>query len=471
MAKGHLYPRWLPDSFEGLGSPTFYFYPPAAYWVSGSFKALGLSTLTAINMTALIALAASGFAMHQWLAYQQARARLGAILYMAAPYHLIDFYNRGALAEFVALIWPPLIALSIHYLPRRRGIVGLALSYAGLILTHLPLAMLTSIFLIAPLAMHMLVNNRILLAPLIKGGSLGVALSAFYLLGAMTLQDHISSTLLWTPWYRAASWSILAPNSLLLTDCGLLALAVGGALLCAHKRSIWTLITLIAAANALGLIPFVWDFEPLSQAQFPWRLLSIVEFAGITALLRPQNSPKQPSPVLIGLGGGFVLFAYIHWIPQIAANLMTPMNYAQLARDVPEAPEYLPADFDLRLFQEHGRTVDLSAWRHLPRGDSITVTQPGEALFRRAAFPIWHVTRNGIEIPYRGPIVQFTAQPGVYKIERRLIWQEIAGAILSIIAALLLCALALTKRRGGVYDSSDYASNHDDPLPVASENR
>ena len=25
---GILYPRWMPQSFDGLGSPAFYFYPP-----------------------------------------------------------------------------------------------------------------------------------------------------------------------------------------------------------------------------------------------------------------------------------------------------------------------------------------------------------------------------------------------------------------------------------------------------------
>ena len=27
------YLRWLPDSFGGRGAPTFFFYPPAGYWL------------------------------------------------------------------------------------------------------------------------------------------------------------------------------------------------------------------------------------------------------------------------------------------------------------------------------------------------------------------------------------------------------------------------------------------------------
>jgi uncharacterized membrane protein len=365
MARGHLYPRWLPDSFEGLGSPTFYFYPPLAYWIAGGWHALGLTALTAINLTALGALALSGCAMNQWLeARGSSWPRLGAILYMAAPYHLVDFYIRGALAEFVSFVWLPWIALAIHYLPRRRGIIVLALSYAGLILTHLPMAMLASVFLIGPLAIHALSRDRKLLAPLVVGGTLGIALSAFYLLGALTLQGNISSALLWSRWYQPISWSILTPNSLLLANLGLPALAVAAAILCLHTRSIWTLIALIAAVNAVGLIPLVWDVPPLSQAQFPWRLLGIVEFAAITALLPRKTSSaphRRPSPVLVGLGGGLLLFTYVLWLPQMAAGLRTPVDYARLAREMPDAIEYLPAGFDLHFSRAYLRQADLGA--------------------------------------------------------------------------------------------------------------
>ena len=54
--------------------------------------------------------------MQAWLgsAWHLARAALfGALAYMAAPYHLVDHYYRGAYAEFAAYIVLPLVALSI----------------------------------------------------------------------------------------------------------------------------------------------------------------------------------------------------------------------------------------------------------------------------------------------------------------------------------------------------------------------
>lgn len=431
MAKGNLYPRWLPDSFEGLGSPTFYFYPPITYWVAGAFDALGLSTFAAINMTGLLALLLSGVAMYGWLSERGTYPLLGAILYMAAPYHLMDFYVRGALAEFAAFIWYPLIALAIIRLPERRGILLLTLSYGGLILTHLPMAMLTGFFLIAPLGLKRVLQDRGVFWPLAGGGALAISLAAFYLLPALTLQDHISSQLLWGPWYRPSSWALLAPGSLLQVSIPVL--TAGLILLSLRAGSIWTLITLVAGLAALGLIPFLWDIPPLNRAQFPWRLLGIIEFAAITAILS-----RRPKPIIMGTGMALCVFAYINWMSQSAEHLIKPVSYALIARDLPDAAEYLPVGFDTRLIRVLYRKPDLEAWRSLKAGDELVVKKLGEVMMRRAAFPIWRVMRDNEVVPYQGPVIRFHARPGHYRIERMYLWQEWAGAIVSLGSLLML---------------------------------
>ena len=44
LKDGTLYPRWLPSSYDGLGAPIFYFYPPLAFYVTGFFGLTGLET-------------------------------------------------------------------------------------------------------------------------------------------------------------------------------------------------------------------------------------------------------------------------------------------------------------------------------------------------------------------------------------------------------------------------------------------
>lgn len=434
IAKGNLYPRWLPDSFGGLGSPAFYFYPPISFWIAGAFDASGLSTLMAINMASFVALLLSGIAMYHWLAARGTYPLIGAVLYMAAPYHLLDLYVRGALAEFTAFIWYPLIALAISRLPARKGVVMLALAYGGLILTHLPMAMLTGFFLIAPFGLYRVIKDRRILVPLIASGVLALSLTAFYLIPALTMQNYISSQLLWGAWYRPSSWGLLAQGPL-LQNLAIPALIIGLAALSLASRSIWTFITLLAALAALGLIPFMWDIPPFSRAQFPWRLLGLIECTAITAMLG-----CRPKPVILSLGMSLALLAYLNWFSQGADYLSKPVPYAMIARELPDAPEYLPAGFDIRLIHGLYPRPDLSAWRNVKTGDELVVERPGEVLMRRAAFPIWRVMLDKEVVPYQGPVIRFHARPGRYRIERIYLWQEWAGLIVSI-GGLLMLAL------------------------------
>nr|MCU0729145.1 integral membrane-like protein [Sphingopyxis sp.] len=441
IAQGNLYPRWLPDSFEGLGSPAFYFYPPIALWIAGTLDAVGFSTLAAINVTAWLALAASGMAMYAWLKSRGTYPLVGALLYMVAPYHLMDFYVRGALAEFVAFIWLPLIALGIKRVEERRGIATLALSYAALILTHLPLAMLTTFFLIAPLALHSTWRDRRTVAPLLGAGTGGIALAAFYLLPALTLQHHVAIDQLWQARFQPANWLLVGGDAAMI-DWPIITAIAGLTVLAVGKRSVWMGITMGAAAAAVGLIPYLWHIQPFASAQFPWRLLSIIEFAAITALCA-----HRPPRIAVALGAACLAVAYISWGAFSAAFLANPPSVATLARDFPDAPEYLPAGFDRSRIDDSRRRADLSPWRGVARDDSIVVSRSGEVMMGRAAFPIWRVTRDGREVRYRGPIIHFAAQPGTYHIERRLIWQEWTGWLLSLTAIILLGWTTVRGRR------------------------
>lgn len=445
MAAGHLYERWLPRSFEGLGSPTFYFYPPLAYWLSGGLNAIGLTVGQAITGAGLLLLIASGLAIYAWLAERGTRPLLGAALYMVAPYHLFDLYVRGALAEFAGFVWLPLIALGIHWLPSRRGVALLASAYAALILTHLPLATLTGLFLIAPLMLQRIVQDRTTLLPGLVAGTLAFALAAFYLLPAATLQAHMSTALLWTGKYQASGWSIWRED-VELFPC----IALGLILLAWRAQSLWTAITVGTALAAVNLIPLLWSIDLLDKVQFPWRILAITEFAAITAI---ATCPPRRT---IAIGAGVVLAFPLLLTGLIASALLhMPVDYARIDRHQPDAPEYLPAGFDASLVDRVDRWTDLGRYASLPRGDAITVTHPGPVTMGHAAFPIWQVTRNGQAVASHGPLIRFDARPGTYRIQRVRLWQESLGAAISLIALL---GLALLIRRRAISHLSKFPS-------------
>ena len=151
LARGNLYPRWLPLSNAGLGSSAFYYYPPLSFYVSGLFGIIGLSTYASVIATFATGFAASGVGCWHWLKGRASQPLLGAALFTAAPYHLFDFTVRGAQAESFAIAFIPLIAIGLRRIAEGRGgIVFTAVAYAGIVFTHLPLALLVSVFLVGP---------------------------------------------------------------------------------------------------------------------------------------------------------------------------------------------------------------------------------------------------------------------------------------------------------------------------------
>lgn len=440
FARGELYPRWFPESFSGLGSPTFYFYAPFAHWIAGGLEFLGLSTRRAVQLLSYALLLGSGLAMYAWLRFRGTLPLLGAILYMAAPYHLADLYVRGALAEAAAFVWLPLIAMGIELLPRRKGVVLLAAAFAGLILSHLPTALLACVFLILPLAVWRAVKTPAIIAPGIAAAVLGAGLSAVYWLPALTLQGRISTDLLWSPYYQPATWFAwrLSPLNLALFAGA----ALGWTLLAAPSRTFWSWITLISALAALGLIPFVWDLPLLAKAQFPWRLLVVVEFAAITAI-----AAHPPKGLALSAGRIVLVVPVAMMIAQAAVALRAQPDVATVLAIRNEAPEYLPHGLPAAGVSGTQRTADVSAYDRLPRGVSVDVQAAGPVTLGRAAFPIWRITRDGEEIPYRGPLITFEARPGVYRVERRVLWQERWGALASGAAAAMLAMLVVLEWR------------------------
>ncbi|RVT42225.1 YfhO family protein [Sphingobium algorifonticola] len=443
LRQGTLYPRWLPGSFEGMGAPVFFFYPPLAFWLSGGLDALGLSTEQAINGAAFVVLLLSGLAMHHWLKERSQWPLAGAIAYMVAPYHLLDFGVRGALAEFASFIWLPLIALGIARLPERRGVLLLGCSFAGMILTHLPMATLTGLFLIAPLVVWRIRSDRTLLLPAIGAGLLGVALSAFYLLPAAMLQAHISVKALWAPYYNPVNWHFFWHPDDTLGNLQMLGLGLIALSLAVPARNIWTVLTIVTAVAAIGIVPFLWLIPPLDKVQFPWRLLGVTEFVAITALFTARVRLK---PLYLAAGAALLIVPYALLAQYSLIAMQKQPDRAALAT-LPDAVEYVPPTYNYWPIIDRRRMLDLRQYRDLPRGTAITVDRPGPVTMGRWDFPAFAVEHEGKRIPSAGPILHFEASaPGTYRIVRVWLWQEVVGGILSVLAVLAAAMLARTRR-------------------------
>lgn len=145
LLAGNLYPRWLPELSRGAGSPVFYFYGPLPFYLIAPFSLLA-DTRLAVVLGCWLMLALSGLAFFALARafVGPAAALLSALVYMAMPYHLLaDVWVRGALGEQAAFALIPLCLLcAVRLGGRLRYAFGLAVCFSGLLLSHLPSALL-----------------------------------------------------------------------------------------------------------------------------------------------------------------------------------------------------------------------------------------------------------------------------------------------------------------------------------------
>jgi hypothetical protein len=409
LGSGVAYPRWLPLSHGGLGSPVFYYYPPLAFYAASTFIFLGFNTYEALVATFAAVSLLSGLGIYLWLKDQTQRsaALLGAILYMIAPYQLFDFYQRGAIAEFVASASMPFVLWGIRGIVERRphAFTTTAVSYAALIASHLPLALLASLFLFAPYAVIRARSSSAILAKV--GGALaaGAALAAIYLVPALMLETYRSSADLWTlPYLQPASWSLWSAAAWSLKEfrAELLIIATIAipliALLIRHRSGwgIWSLVCLVLAA---GAVPWLWLLPGLRSVQFPYRLLPVSELAFVTAVaLAPRG--KLPWPTL--------------WLPLLAMAAFiiaaepekVNLSIDELQALHPDVPENLPPG-DRPYSWPSRWALEVAAAHRVARFDGRVTVEP---VFY---FPSWQVRCGGKLVPtFSDPQTKLLAYEG-----------------------------------------------------------
>ncbi len=498
---GILYPRGLPNSFDGLGSPTFYFYPPIAFWVDAllsvaTFDALSVSYR--LSLSSLLLLWASGIAMHAWLKPQAASPRAalyGAMAYMAAPYHLLDHYYRGAYAECAAYVFLPLVALSVRQIADRRrfGTVLFACAYAALTMAHLPAALLISL---TALPLYMLYLGwrlgaakpaAVFFARCALSGALGLGLAAIYLVPALTLQDWVPAETFWTGGYRVELWFLLSPDhwprpiDMMLLIASFAAAygiaAIGVVVVQAQSgrpqgwRSeavFWASVCLVCLLLIAGVLPWFWQVPFIAKVQFPWRLMIVVEFAALTALCLAPWPARSRAASYIFIAA---LFALGPGVGGMGAGILRRIDAPLSAQGPPQdLNQFLPAGFTQKpelayadLGLEPLKDVPTIACTPEPRicraiaeafGElriEIDADEPTAIVLRRFFFPFW---RLDPALPVMATdqlrLVSFTAPAGrnIYRLERIAVPEEKTGWAISGLSLVLLLAWAVAVRRG-----------------------
>ena len=374
---GDFYPRWLMNMNSGLGSPVFFYYPPVPFFLTSLLRPLFANDSQGwhqVGVSCSIAIIASGFAAYLWLKDIGDRfsAMVAAVLYMAMPYHLGDVYVRGSLSEIWAFVWMPLILFFTNRIVNghRLARVGLALSYALLVMTHLPT---TLIFSMVPVTYSLFSAHKqtrvrataITLAFLL----IGIGLSAVYLLPALLTQENVSINRMtigyfsYQNWFLFSKWSEWKEDKLTLL---LLAADMIGIAACAFfisrirlsdRQKTMSRFWFAAAGISIFMMtelskPSWWLISSLQKIQFPWRFNMPLSIS-VSALLAFAVFSLRGRPVYGKLLPTIALMLIIVWIPamtfeawrtfpQTNPDPITSNARKKQVGESRDAPEYRP---------------------------------------------------------------------------------------------------------------------------------
>ena len=315
LSAGQFPPRWVANLGFGYGYPFYNFYPPFVYYLGEIFHFLGFSLILSIKLVMVLGFLLSGFFMY--LLGKEFFGKIGgiiaAIFYIYAPYHALDIYVRGALAEFYSFVFLPAVFWSTFNLVKKQNkkwllINSLFLSF--LLLSHnlITLVFLPFYFIYFGLLLFFEKKRRKTALVFLISFLLFLGLTCYFWLPALaekkyTLVDKILTReladyklhfvylrQLWqSTWGYGGSifgledglsFEVGKPHLILSLLAGVL-----GFFLFWRKKREGGLFVLCFLFFALSLFmtsfhsQFIWDrLKPLWYLQFPWRFLVFAAF-------------------------------------------------------------------------------------------------------------------------------------------------------------------------------------------------
>lgn len=513
LADGLIVPRWAFASHGGLGDPTFLYYAPAFYYLASLLAAAGQFPEQALLWAAwlpYLALGAvalgmvpRGIPIHH--------ALIAALLLASCPILFFLSTHYGALPWVMAT--PFFILFALESIKDRPLPQRLALWFGLICITHVLSGLMA--LLSTGLA-------RLFFAPPLRqalrghlawgcGSVLGMALAAFYLYPALTLQDLVNPAA-WTDdptldWHRAFAFPLLtyfqygfrwfsiqwplpllalamSAIVLLLTRPAAAGRPAGGAPDDADPGTMARRLAGIAlAALLLGselAYPLYAHVAPLQKLQWPYRFvvpgMVSATLAFALAVFAPSRRTPPGLPLRIAAGTAVLLHCLFNGYLQynlLAEGKPLPKLERAMQNDFGQ-PEYLPATRGER-WQEYVAAGKLpgecrrsglqcTGIRHDTHAFSATIATDAPQSVRLPifAFPGWQLALDGKrQTPAIDPetgLIRVDLPAGRHEVQLR--WQGLPAETIGrwISAAGLLGLLVLL----AVYRRSQSAQRQND---------
>lgn len=499
--------RWVNDLGYSYGYPIFTFYAPLAYYIGGAFVLFHLSALLATKLMFGLGIVLAGITMYLLgrSVWDEIGGTISGLLYLFAPYHALDIYVRGDVAEFWAYAMLPLAVYGMWQSVKTgkfRYIILGAIGFAGVILSHnltafmvLPfLAIFSGVLLLITKGWKRLFPLIVLL--------IGLGLSAFYFFPVpfeMAYTNVLSQVggsndfhrnfvclqqLWYSPWGYGGSIPgcidgisfALGKLSILLF---VLSFLISPLVLIKNKEKGIVLITSIlggvfALCMLLQISEPIWNFIPqLAYLQYPWRFLILVFFflsfasGSIIWLLQQLKIYGKLLAIFAGviIVGLLVILEAKYFIPK-QYNLVSSSFYTNkqmlIWNTSKISDEYMPKHFAIPQQEEEipqslfrvqkGRISLLENKTQLKRA-IITMRQPGEVHINLAYFPAWSAFVDGKEVTLKKVSngMDFSIQSGTHNvlvIYKDTLVEQIGNIVsLTSILGLIVAIIFIAKKK------------------------
>ena len=443
LQSGNLAPGWLAESNAGYGDPSFRFYPPATYYLlaagrvlTGNWYAASLLTFTLLSIT-------GGLGVYFWARSFLPRqlAMWAGIFYALMPYHVNELYQAFLLAEYAGCAVLPFAFAFVERICQRRrmrDVVGLAASFAILVLMHLPLTVIGGIALFVYGLVRMEKGARLCtLQRLALGTILGLAASAFYWVTMLAelhwIRTNTTQSDLSVDYRFNFLFSTFSPDNLNVWWMNILAIAslamllpcvallrkrpgARGALRSKGVRVAFALF-LFSLFMATPLSRPLWMvLPPLRETQFPWRWLAVVSMAGSVAAAATihfwiKKALGRARPFALLIAGGVLVslsLTFSHIVNE--ARYLTPQQFNSTLNSIPgsQSVDYWRTVWAVQPLREmsdrveaEGRSVKIDSWEAERRTFEVSAGDATEARVRTFYYPHWQATTKGQELPVR----------------------------------------------------------------------
>jgi hypothetical protein len=305
--------RWVSDLGYGYGYPIYNFYGPLPYYAGGALYALGFTGLVATKVMFGLGILMAAIFMYVAVSYIWGinAGILASVLYTYAPYHAVQIYVRGAVGEFWAYAFLPLLILGAYLAYEhkiRRAMLFLAVGMFGVITSHTIMGYVIGgcaivVLCIKYILMLLQKYSKLSFGIQVKGILLGLGLSAFFWLPVAfersytnvvsqigptaAYSDHfVCLTQLWdSAWgFAGTAPGCIDGMSYRLGKIHVVLAALGLlTFIWAILRKRFDRLTLFGWATVVGIASIfmmtevsksIWDVIPGSAyVQYPWRFL------------------------------------------------------------------------------------------------------------------------------------------------------------------------------------------------------